>query len=121
MIIPQNGNIISSIGIRAVNRLSRCVDVEVSLAGNCTPVISEGNRTLLTSRYRSSGVSVSKYRQRVRVSVPNCNNVQLVMWVECEEVGGQEMLKFIISRGVNLQPTSHGLLGSYTVNNIQYC
>lgn len=92
--------------------------MEVSLAGNCTPVISEGNRTFLTSRYRSSGVSVSKYRQRVRVSVPNCDNVQLVMWVECEEVAGQEMLKFIISRGVNLQPTSHGLLGSYTVNNI---
>ena len=76
------------------------------------------NTFRVTSRYRSSGVSVSKYRQRVRVSVPNCDNVQLVMWVECEEVGGQEMLKFIISRGVNLQPTSHGLLGSYTVNNI---
>ena len=121
MNIPENGNIISSIGVRAVNRLSRCVDVEVSLAGNCTPVVSEGNRTFVTSRYRSGGIAVSKYRERVRVSVPNCDNVQLVMWVECEEVGGQEMLKFIISRGVNLQATSHGLLGSYVLHTPCMC
>ena len=111
MNIPENGNIIDVIGIRAVNNLGWCVDVRVSLAGNCTPVVSEGNRTFSTSRYRSGGISVSKHRDRVRVSVPNCDNVQLVMWVECEEVRRQNMVKFIISRGVNLRPTSHGLLG----------
>ena len=111
MNIPENGNIIDAIGIRAVNNLGWCVDVRVSLAGNCTPVVSEGNRTFSTSRYRSGSVLVSKYRDRVRVSVPNCDSVQLVMWVECEEVRGQNMVKFIISRGVNLRPTSHGLLG----------
>ena len=114
MNIPENGNIIDAIGIRAVNSLGWCLDVGVSLASNCTPVVSEGNRTFSTSRYRSGGISVSKYRDRVRISVPNCENVQLVMWVECEEVRGQKMVKFIISRGVNLRPTSHGLLGKYS-------
>ena len=47
----------------------------------------------------------------MRVSVPNCESVQLVMWIVCEEVRGEEMLKFTITRGVNLRPTSHGLLG----------
>ena len=118
MNIPENGNIIDAIGIRAVDNLGRCLDVGVSLAGNCTPVVSEGNRTFSTSRYRSGGISVSKYRDRVRVSVPNCENVQLVMWVECKEVRGQKMVKFIISRGVNLRPTSHGLLGKHSDTSI---
>ena len=54
---------------------------------------------------------MDKHGRRVRISVPNCENVQLVMWIVCEEVRGEGMLRFIITRGVNLRPTSHGLLG----------
>lgn len=111
MDIPDNGNIIGTVGIRAVDRVGVCVDVAVDLKDNCVPRISQGNVTQTMLRYSSNGVSMSTHRDRVRVSVPNCEGVQLVMWVICEEVGGQEMIKFVISRGINLRPSSHGLLG----------
>lgn len=122
MDVPENGNIVSAIGVRAVNKFGQCVNIRVDLEGNCTPVIMDGNETVVTSRYRSGGVSVSKHRERARISVPNCENVQLVMWVVCEEVRGQRMVEFVISRGVNLRPTSHGLLGECCMNYLlQLC
>ena len=105
---PDNGNIITAVGVIAVNRQAECVDIRVSLEEGCMPLI---NQVLATSRYSSSGVSVRKYGQRVRISVPNCENTQLVMWLLCEEIEDQGMIRFVMSRGVNLQPTSHGLLG----------
>ena len=52
-----------------------------------------------------------RYSNRVRVSVPNCELVDLVMWVMVVEMRGENMIKFVIMRGVNLSPTSHGLVG----------
>ena len=108
---PANGNIIRTVGIRAIDRKGLCLDIGVSLQRECVPMISSGNWTTTTSQYHASGISVSKRGQRVRISVPNCENVPLVTWVVCEEVRKQWMIKFIISRGVNLRPTSHGLIG----------
>ena len=106
-------NVIRTVGIRAVNRNGTCVNIEVGFQNGCMPVISEpGRPTVTTNRYRSGGIAVSKYRERVRVSVPNCDNVQLVMWVTCQERLGVQMVHFVITRGVNLRPTSHGLLGT---------
>lgn len=105
-------NVISTVGIKAVNRNGLCVNIEVGIQNGCMPVISEPGRPAVTmNRYSSGGISVSKYRQRVRVSVPNCDNVQLVMWVTCLERLGVPLIHFVITRGVNLRPTSHGLLG----------
>ena len=113
MDIPENGNIISDIGVNAVDETGSCVQVIVSVRDQCTPRITLSNDTVVSGRnFNGGGVSVSKHRSdRVRISVPNCEGVRLVMWVVCEEEGGQEMLRFVISRGVNLHPTSHGLVG----------
>ena len=114
MDIPERGNIIDSVGIRAVDTAGKCVNIRVSIESGCTPNISTGDGvTQPVTRYNSQGVSVSTHRNhRVRVSVPNCENVQLVMWVICESMNRQEMVKFVITRGINLRPTSHGLLGN---------
>ena len=40
--VPENGNIISAIGVRAVNRLGRCIDIRVDLNNSCMPTISDG-------------------------------------------------------------------------------
>ena len=71
-----------------------------------------------------------KYPSRVRIAVPNCNSAMgLVMWVFCQtqtfwstsdiNPDGTEVtfegdaIRFVIARGLNLQETSHGILGGY--------
>ena len=109
---PHTGNIISTVAITAVDHHGNCVEIEVSLQSQCTPVVSKADGTVSSSsQYSMSGVSVRRYQQGVRVAVPNCNNTPLVLWILCEEIRNTSMIKFIISRGVNLRPTSHGLLG----------
>lgn len=119
MNVPENGNIIKSVGIRAVDSMDQCVDITVGLENGCIPTVSPNQSSAVEmTRYTLHGVSVSKHQNnRVRVSVPNCENLQLVMWVVCEQVNSQEMIKFVITRGVNLRPTSHGLLGITLLHN----
>lgn len=105
-------NVISTIGVRAVNQQSRCVNIEVGVENGCVPVISEdGSSSRVFLRYHSAGITVSKHRNQVRVSVPNCRNIQLVMWITCQNVSGFPMIRYDITRGINLRPTSHGLIG----------
>ena len=103
MNIPENGNIISRIGVRAV-----CKNVRVELDG-CRAFI---DGTEVIGLREEQGVEVRRMRSRVRISVPNCDNLRLVMWVMCQNISGQTMLRFVITRGLNLRPTSHGLIGT---------
>lgn len=110
---PATGNIINTVGIRAVDDRGSCVDVKISLKAQCVPVIYVSEQEVINgSRYSSYGVSVRRHHQGVRVAVPNCENVPLVLWVMCEETRNQSMIRLVISRGVNLRPTSHGILGN---------
>ena len=52
----------------------------------------------------------------VSLHLANCENVMLVMWVICENRNDQDMIKFVIARGVNLRASSHGLLGKLWSN-----
>ena len=61
--------------------------------------------------YYQSGINVAKHMSRVRLSVPNCENEQLVMWILCEDINGQKMIDFVISRGISFGPAAHGLVG----------
>lgn len=110
------GNIIQQVGIVAVDSSNNCHNITVTLTnGQCrTRRVSNGvNRDYSTSfEDNFNGVAIrQRTLNRVRVSVPNCERVPLVMWVVCETVNEQQMIRFEISRGVNLRPTSHGLLG----------
>ncbi len=87
------------------------MEITVRLENDCIPVISDTGGTSTSSRYGSSGISVQTYGKRVQISVPNCENTKLSMWVTCDDYGGQEIINFQISCGVNLRSTSHGLLG----------
>ena len=106
MINASDGNIISKIGILAEDNSGMCQQIEVDLEG-CTARVN-GQALAL---YNQSGIHVMHHRSRVRIAVPNCENIDLVMWVICEVRSGQPMIKFIIARGFNLRPTSHGLIG----------
>ena len=108
-------NYISTIGIRAVNLLRQCVDITVPV--NCNPTISIGDIGILPMpRYDEAGISVRRSgSSAVRVSVPNCASSPLVMWIRCRRPNNQPQLRFDITRGLNLDPTSHGLLGELSL------
>ena len=114
---PEEGNIIDKIGVRAVSasQSAYCQDISVELAG-CSAYVhrSVDNSTIAVTeseRYEDDGISVRSFGNRVRIAVPNCDNVMLVMYVICEKFQGQDMIKFVITRGLNLRPSSHGLIG----------
>ena len=112
MDIPEFGNIMGSIGVRAETNDGRCYSVRVEREG-CRALASDGvmNPAEINSTFVAGGISVRRYPNRVRISAPNCDQVTLVMWVRCVTREGQDMLDFAVSRGANLRPTSHGLLG----------
>lgn len=108
-------NIISSIGVTAEGKDGVCRNIQVDLDKCAVSAGMDGNMTKLgNDKLSIGGVSVRKTMDRVRISVPNCNNLQLVMWVICER-GAIDMIRFQIARGLNLAPTSHGLLGEFAV------
>ena len=126
----QDLNVIDEIGVRAVDTADQCVNIRVDV-GNCTADVNDAALDVM-GRYSMNGVSVRRYRNRVRISVPNCNDLTLVMWVFCEtrtlqdpfdgsEVTG-DMIKFVVMRGLNTgNRPSHGLLGRfYTVRSKDY-
>lgn len=114
-----NLNVIDTIAVRSIDRGQQCVNVSVSVANSCSAVVNGVD----TSRYSSRGVSVRSYTNRVRISVPNCNEQTLVMWVFCEELKLQAELvaegfpivnniKFVVMRGLNHgHRLAHGLIG----------
>ena len=119
---PEEGNIISSIGVRAKGMADNsCHNICVDLDGCSATVESPGNDPVSLNNMQSmqqDGISVRKYPSRVRIAAPNCENVMLVMWVICEMAprNNQDMIKFVIARGVNLRASSHGLLGKIICN-----
>ena len=112
---PDEGNIINAIGVRAKGLSDNsCHNIRVDLDGCSANIDSpDGSSVSLASMqsFEQDGISVRKYPRRVRIAAPNCENVMLVMWVICENRNNNDMIKFVIARGVNLRPTSHGLLG----------
>ena len=113
MNIPQNGNVVGAVGIRAADSAGNCHNIEVRLSPPGSRFVLDAfiDGEAVTGVVRVDSVSVRRYLNRVRVAVPNCELVDLVMWVTVVEMRGQNMINFIIMRGVNLTPTSHGLVG----------
>ena len=122
----ESQNIIDSVYVRAVDNEGACLNVTVDLEG-CAASING----VSMDRYSKMGVSVRRYSNRVRIAVPNCQELDLIMWVLCEnrtfwssqlDASGQEltfqaeMIKFVIARGFNLQETSHGIIGQETID-----
>ena len=105
--LPTNEKInrMSEIGVLARNNDDECVRIKVDV-NNCTGTLVGSGE--ITSTYQNKGIDIKSYGRRWRVSVPNCNSSQAVMWVFCDD---SDMLRFHIARGNNLAPSSHGLLG----------
>ena len=106
-------NFIQVIGVRAVGSTGDCYNIRVfeDVNGSCSAMRMGAADVFPLGMSAFDGITVRRTLSRVRISVPNCENVNLVMWVTCEERSGVPTLRFDISRGLNLRPTSHGLIG----------
>ena len=102
-------NYISEIGVKAINLRGECVTISVSV--DCVPEIHQGKEIVEMPHYDEAGITVRRFSSFVRISVPNCATSPLVMWIKCWSIDDQPQLRFDITRGLNLNPTSHGLLG----------
>ena len=114
-------NIMDAIAVRAVDEVNQCVNIRVDVA-ECTATVGSNSFNMI-SKYESNGIMVKRYRNRVRISVPNCQDLTLLMWVICENrtlenpdspgsMLTRKMIKFVVLRGLNFgRRQAHGLLG----------
>lgn len=80
--VYRYSHIIDRVGVRAVDENSQCMNIGVNL-NQCTPHIN-GKILKLNRRYSSGGIKVIRHSNHVHISVPNCADIALVMWVICE-------------------------------------
>ena len=105
-------NVIGRVGVLAVDNDGNCQRITINVM-ECTGTVGSTEVTQ-DSPYDNAGIRVRKGRRYFRIVMPNCERQDLVSWVICEE---GDMLKFVITRGFNLQPTSHGIIGEYIDTN----
>ena len=109
-------NIVDVIGVRAVTNNGTCLNIRVGL--DCAVTV---NDAAISRIHRFNGITIRVYSNRVRISVPNCEDTDLVMWVFCTSGRTEDptnwmyfdfdFLRFVVMRGLNLDEESHGLIG----------
>ena len=111
-------NFIQMIGVRAVGSSGVCQNIRVfeDENGVCSAMRMGAPDVFPLGTSEDDGIIVRRVRNRVRISVPNCEHISLVMWITCEARSGVRSLRFDISRGLNLRPTSHGLIGKNVIH-----
>ena len=120
-------NVVDEIAIRAVDNVNECRNIAIYLDGNCSVQIDGIPLTELS--YSSEGINVKRHEDHVRVSVPNCEELTLVMWIFCETntledpFNGTDvvadMINFVVMRGLNFGHRNvHGLIGKSQVITI---
>ncbi|XP_065918054.1 uncharacterized protein [Dysidea avara] len=104
----SNLNNVGKVGIFAVDNNGDCQSITIDVM-NCVGTVGSTEVTQ-DSQYNVAGIRVRKGRRYFRIAVPNCERQDLISWVICED---GDMLKFVITRGFNLSPTSHGLVAQF--------
>ncbi len=103
-------NIMDSVAVRAVDEANRCVNIRVNV-DQCSAMVGDSSIGVL-NKYESNGIMVKRYSNRVRITVPNCQDLTLVMWVICEDRTLEnpdqpetfltsKMIKFVVMSGLN--------------------
>ena len=109
-------NVITEMGVKTQGNNGTCHTIEVDLL-HCSAFM-DGVYINKTSTVSVNGITVTSRRHSVRVSLPNCErNKRLIMWMMCMKRNNEDMLELIVARGDGLEPTAHGLVGTYIVLN----
>ena len=100
---------VDQINITAVNNREQCVSISVTLENNIC--LTSVNGSPLVGKYIHHGISVQQMANRTRVSVPNCADNKLVMYMKCKNLNRIPFIELRVVRGLNLRESSHGLIG----------
>ena len=122
---PNNNlNVVTQIGVTAVGNSGVCTNIAVNLRRNCETLVNGEPSAIV----RVDGIQTKRYASssRVRISVPNCGDTMLVMWVFCKSSQIQDpttlayypinYIQYVVMRGLNLNDKSHGLIGNLFIN-----
>ena len=119
-------NVVTKIGVRAVGNNGSCINIEVD-QDTCTPYVNDVMLNTTSFLYEGIRLRWNVNRSRVRISVPNCADTMLVMWVFCSRGDVEDpvtwayynirFIRFVVMRGLNLNDHSHGLIGNQYCNN----
>ena len=111
-------NVVDAIGVVAVTLSeAECVNIRVGL-DTCQATVNGAD---VAGTYQGDGIRVREYSNRVRIVVPNCADTDLVMWAFCRDGRTEDpvtweyfdfrFIRFVVTRGLNLNEESHGLMG----------
>ena len=110
-------NVMSEIGILSEDTNGSCHSISVVRDG----CVATFDGTQVTNSVSRGGLTVTVRRNRIRVSLPNCEpDKRLVLWLFCNRRNEEDMLELVVSRGDGLQPTAHGLIGRCTLHCVLY-
>ena len=110
-------NVIKAIGVVGTDRANRCHYVNVSVTEDGTCEATVDGEKLVNDSIDMYGFAVKHRNKLVRIDAPNCGlgSAHLVMWVHCQKIlvrtMPQNLIKFIINRGLCQRPSAHGLIG----------
>ena len=109
-VLDKRLNVITEMGVKTQGNSGTCHTVKVDL--NQCGAFMDDVYVNKTSTVTVDGITMTTRRQRVRVSVPNCDrNKRLIMWMICTKRNSEDMLELVVTRGDGLEPTAHGLIG----------
>jgi collagen type VI alpha len=104
------GHQIDRLGALVVSNADECREIMVSMVERVCSFTVNGSSVEM---FDEDGVMVTKRRNRVRISAPNCDNQMVVIWAVCEKFAGMDIMRVVVNRGFNLNPTSHGFIGQF--------
>ena len=102
-------NVVTEIGVRAVGNNGSCINIGVDL-DTCTPYVNDVMLNTTSFLYEGIRLRWNVNRSRVRISVPNCADTMLVMWVFCSRGDVEDpvtwayynirFIRFVVMRGL---------------------
>ena len=90
---PKVGNIMSRIGVMAMDNEGKCNQIEADLYHRT--LVHNGQA--VEGRKQHKGILLTKMRDRARISVPNCKGQSVVFWVIYHYHNGADMIVDCVS------------------------
>ena len=109
LLMNHTGHVITHVAILTEDSTGVCTQLEVTLKNNTC--LAEFNGESVVNKRTENGIVLMRTRRGFRISLPNCANENVVLWITCERQFESYAMKVTVSRGLNLNPTSHGFIG----------
>ena len=113
---------IDQVAILAANNVGHCINIVIETDAQQCSVSANGAVITFDSKnqFKSAGVNVTfSSTNRVIISVPNCDQKNVLMIATCKTIGNKGFIEFQIQDGIGIKPSAHGLIGKYYSDTIK--